>query len=169
MQDRLTMASTDPTRAADERDLRALAALWHEGWRDAHGALVPPALSADRTPEHFRRRLAAALADLRVAGPIGAPRGFFLLEGAELSQLYVDRTARGTGLAAALIAEAEARLAAFGVERAWLACAVGNHRAARFYEKCGWSRTRIEPSEVTLAHGTMQIDVWIYEKHLARS
>ncbi len=163
------MASTDPTRAADERDLPALATLWHEGWRDAHEALVPPALSADRTPEHFRRRLAAALADLRVAGPIGAPRGFFLLEGTELSQLYVARAARGTGLAAAMIAEAEARLASFGVERAWLACAVGNDRAARFYERRGWARGRIEASEVALEHGTMRIDVWIYEKQLARS
>jgi ribosomal protein S18 acetylase RimI-like enzyme len=40
-------------------------------------------------------------------------------------------------VAAALIADAEAMLAEHGVEMAWLACAVGNNRAARFYEKSG--------------------------------
>lgn len=157
------------SRAAESAELDALARLWHEGWHDAHASLVPRALSEDRSVPHFRRRLVESLADVRVGGPPGAPRAFFLLEGTELSQLYVARAARGTGLAAAMIAEAEERLATLGVERAWLACAVGNDRAARFYEKCGWSRTRIEPSEVTLAHGSMQIDVWIYEKPLARS
>jgi ribosomal protein S18 acetylase RimI-like enzyme len=39
-----------------------------------------------------------------------------------------------------LIADAEARLAQHGVETAWLACAVGNYRAARFYEKSSWHR-----------------------------
>lgn len=161
------MAGSIDVRAAEERDLEALARLWHEGWHDAHGALVPAAVASDRTVAHFHRRLERALADLRVEGSVGAPRAFFLLEGDELSQLYVARAARGTGLAAALIAEAEARLAAFGVVRAWLACAVGNDRAARFYEKSGWARGRVKASEVALEDGaTMHVDVWIYEKTL---
>ena len=45
---------------------------------------------------------------------------------------------RGTGVAAALLAEAERLVAAGGHERAWLAVAVGNARARRFYEKNGW-------------------------------
>jgi GNAT superfamily N-acetyltransferase len=58
----------------------------------------------------------------------------------ELYQLFVSAQSRGAGVAAALIADAEARLLARGVETAWLACAIGNERAARFYEKCGWRR-----------------------------
>jgi ribosomal protein S18 acetylase RimI-like enzyme len=62
---------------------------------------------------------------------------------------YSVSGARGSGVAAALIADAEARLAQCGVEIAWLACAVGNYRAARFYEKSGWhmAGTFVIPAE----------------------
>ena len=70
-------------------------------------------------------------------GPRGAPLGFTMLKGDEVYQLYVSREARGRGVAAALMADAEQRLAARGVSDAWLACAIGNERAARFYEKQG--------------------------------
>ena len=56
------------------------------------------------------------------------PLGFAL-------QLFAPRQ---SGVAAALIADAEVRLAQRSVETAWLACAIGNYRAARFYEKSGW-------------------------------
>ncbi|HXV64473.1 MAG TPA: GNAT family N-acetyltransferase [Vicinamibacteria bacterium] len=77
---------------------------------------------------------------MRVVGPVGAPVGFCVVKGDELYQLYVSAQSRGAGVAAALIADAEARLVEDGVERAWLACAIGNERAARFYEKSGWHR-----------------------------
>jgi GNAT superfamily N-acetyltransferase len=41
-------------------------------------------------------------------------------------QLYISSAARGSGLAAPLILDAEARLRKDGVRRAWLACAIGN-------------------------------------------
>jgi ribosomal protein S18 acetylase RimI-like enzyme len=47
-----------------------------------------------------------------------------------LYQLFVSPHARGSGVAAALIADAEARLAERGVQTAWLACAIGNDRAS---------------------------------------
>ena len=92
-------------------------------------------LARARTLTSFRARLAAALDDTRVAGPAGAPLGLCMLKDDELNQLYVAREARGSGVAAALLADGEARLAERGVTTAWLACAVGNDRAARFYEK----------------------------------
>ncbi len=58
-------------RDADPAELDALAALWHAGWRDAHLAIVPAALVALRTLESFTARLAPALAEVRVIGPIG--------------------------------------------------------------------------------------------------
>lgn len=46
---------------------------------------------------------------------------------------------RGTGVAATLLAEAERLVATSGHRRAWLAVAVGNARARRFYARQGWT------------------------------
>ncbi len=82
-----------------------------------------------------------------------------------LVQLYVSAQARGTGAAAALMADAEARLAEAGVEIAWLACAIGNERAARFYEKCGWRRAGTVTYQPDASYRT-PLEVWRYEKPL---
>ena len=153
-------------RDAHVSELDELATVWHEAWRDGHEALVPPELTRRRTRERFRDRLQAALAEVRVAGPLGAPVGFSMLKGGELYQLFVSARARGSGVAAALIADAEARLLARGVETAWLTCAIGNDRAARFYEKCGWHRSGTVIDELATPEGTMRLEVWRYEKHL---
>ena len=155
---------TRAVRAADVGEIDHLARLWHEGWQDAHAALAPPGLVRARTLESFRERLAAALADTFVIGPPGAPSGFYMLKGDELYQFYVARAARGSGVAAALIADAEARLAGRGVATAWLACGIGNDRAARFYEKCGWVRARTQVNRLETPDGVFEIEVWRYEK-----
>ena len=151
-------------RAADVGEIDHLARVWHQGWNDAHAALAPAGLVRARTLESFRDRLAAALADTFVAGPLSTPSGFHMLKGDELYQFYVARSARGSGVAAALIADAEARLAARGVTTAWLACAIGNDRAARFYEKCGWVRAGTTVNRLETADGVFEVEVWRYEK-----
>jgi GNAT superfamily N-acetyltransferase len=145
-----------------------LATLWHQAWHDAHAQIVPRELTRLRPVEHFRQRIEAALADARVVGPVGAPQGLCLIKGAQLYQLFVARAARGTGVAAALIDEAEARLERQGVETAWLACAIGNVRAARFYEKRGWHQTGTTVNAAETASGNFVLQVWRYEKTLAR-
>jgi ribosomal protein S18 acetylase RimI-like enzyme len=127
-------------RDAEEQEIDALAKIWHDGWNDAHAHILPAELKRVRTLERLRDRLREALRTVRVAGPPGAPVGFSMIKDDELYQLYVSANARGLGVAAALIADVEARLADAGVETAWLACAIGNDRAARFYEKSGWRR-----------------------------
>ena len=109
-----------------------------------------------------------ALADVRVIGPQGAPLGFAMLKGDELYQFYVASEARGTGVAAALIADAEAQLTERGVETAWLACAIGNARAAKFYEKSGWHLARTMVNRLDTIDGPFDLEIWRYEKHLAR-
>lgn len=155
-------------RPVDPGEIDHLAQLWHDGWQDAHARLAPPGLARARTLKSFRERLAAALDDTRVAGPAGAPLGLCMLKDDELYQLYVARAARGSGVAAALIADGEARLAARGVATAWLACAVGNDRAARFYEKCGWARARTTVNRLETQDGIFEIEIWRYEKSVQR-
>jgi len=87
----------------------------------------------------------------------------------ELSQLFVSAEAHGSGVAAALIADAEARLAEHGVETAWLACAIGNDRAARFYEKSGWRLAGTAVNTAETSSGPFPLEVWRYEKRLTRS
>jgi GNAT superfamily N-acetyltransferase len=96
----------------------------------------------------------------------GNPVGFFIWRGDELDQFYIAASARGSGIAHLLMADAEAFLAAAGVKVAWLACAVGNHRAARFYEKCGWRRAAIISHEAQTSSSPFRLEAWRYEKPL---
>jgi GNAT superfamily N-acetyltransferase len=160
------MSTATGVRAAEAAELDRLAAIWYDAWHEAHAPIVPVELTRIRTLENFRTRLEAALAITRVAGPPGAPVGFCIVKDDELYQLFVSKTARGTGAAAALIADAEARLAGSGVETAWLACAIGNERAARFYEKCGWRRAGTMINQLEVPTGRFDLAVWRYEKKL---
>jgi GNAT superfamily N-acetyltransferase len=96
----------------------------------------------------------------------GEPVGFCIVKADELYQLFVSASARGSGVAAALVADAESRLARSGVTTAWLACAIGNDRAARFYEKCGWRRIGTEVIPAETEQGPYALEVWRYEKPL---
>ncbi len=159
-----------PTKARDAvpADTEPLARLWYAGWQDAHRGVLPEELAKVRTYEHFLERLSLAPDHLRVVGTEGDPLGFSLCDGDELNQFYVDARSRGSGLAQLLIADAETKLAERSVETAWLACAIGNERAARFYEKCGWHRACIYTSQLVLPDGVFALDVWRYEKRLAQ-
>ena len=152
-------------RPAEAAEIDHLAKVWYDGWQDAHARILPAELTRIRTLESFRDRLEAALQDVRVVGPFPRPVGFCIVKGDELYQLYVSSEARGSGAAAALMADAESRLAEDGVKIAWLACAIGNQRAARFYEKSGWRRAGTVSYEPDASDGT-PLEVWRYEKHL---
>jgi GNAT superfamily N-acetyltransferase len=153
-------------RAAEAAEIEPLTRLWFDGWREAHAAIVPAELTRLRTHESFRQRLAAALHDSRVVGPVGAPVGLCIIKGSELYQLYVASASRRTGVADALIADAEARLSAKGVKTAWLACAIGNDRAARFYTKRGWHLAGTMVSPLETPSGAFPLEVWRYERSL---
>lgn len=153
-------------RAAERIEIDHLARVWHTAWHEAHAHLVPSALTSLRTFDSLRERLTAALSSVRVVGPPGAPHGFHLVKGDELYQLFVAAEVRGTGAAAALLGDAEQRLAANRVDTAWLACAIGNERAARFYEKHGWRRVGTMVNYAETSDGAFPLEVWRYEKVL---
>ena len=153
-------------RDADPSDIDPLSSIWYHGWRDAHAELLPAELGQDRSQERLRARLVDGLSSVRVAGAIGAPLGFTWIKDDQLNQLYVAPEARGAGVAASLVADAEARMRAAGVRTAWLSCAIGNTRAARFYEKNGWRRVGINVERLSMASGELDLEVWRYEKVL---
>lgn len=93
---------------------------------------------------------------------------FCITRGEELYQLYLSPQARGSGAAVALIVDAERRLRTDGVKTAWLACAIGNERAARFYESNGWQRVGTMINQADIDSGTFPLQVWRYEKRLAQ-
>jgi GNAT superfamily N-acetyltransferase len=81
----------------------------------------------------------------------------------ELDQLYVARNARGTGAALRLVSAALDQIRQAGHRRAWLACAIGNHRAARFYEKAGWTLAGVVTIHLDTPDGSVPLEVWRYE------
>lgn len=154
-------------RTAEVTEIDALARIWYEGWQDAHAELLPAEFARERTLESFRERLPKVLTDLRTIGETGKPLGLSITKDDELNQFYVAAESRGKGIAKTLIDEVEQRLAANGVRTAWLACAIGNNRAARFYEKSGWHLARTFTHKLETPNGPLAFDVWRYEKDLS--
>ena len=48
-------------RAATEGEIDRLAAIWHQGWHEAHARIVPPDLTRIRTLDSFGDRLDSAI------------------------------------------------------------------------------------------------------------
>jgi putative acetyltransferase len=136
-------------RAAISEDMAAVADLWHVGWHDGHAGHVPEGLTRGRTREAFHERTPSRVADTTVAvSEDGELLGFIMVAGDEVEQVFVGREARGTGLAARLLSEAEDQVAAAGHDVAWLAVVEGNARARAFYERHGWRDEGDLPYEV---------------------
>jgi len=154
-------------RNAEHSDIQTLARLWYDGWQDAHAAILPAELARQRTLESFAERLESLLPLVRVAGESKQPLGFCICKDHELYQLFVSAEARGTGLALKLIHDAEDLLSKSNVRTAWLACAIGNDRAARFYEKSGWRQVGTMINRLDTPAGEFLLETWRYEKDLS--
>lgn len=144
--------------------LQPLATVWFDGWHDAHDAIVPEALTRLRTRDDFVHRLQTAKFFMRVAVRGDDVLGFVAVVDSQLDQLYVAKTARGTGVAQALMKAAEDHLRASGHKTAWLSCGIGNRRAALFYEKAGWAPAGEETVALETTNGPFSLKVWRFEK-----
>jgi GNAT superfamily N-acetyltransferase len=135
----MTERPTVTLRQASADDAPAIADIWHLGWRDGHLGFVPQELIAARHEGSFRTRAAQRVGDTTVAVVDGKVAGFVMVVGDEVEQVYVAASHRGTGVADALLTEAERQVTRAGHSSAWLAVVAGNARARKFYERRGWS------------------------------
>ncbi len=103
------------------------------------------AFAGDRlSPRSFRRLMTSASASLRVAGSTDAVSGYclvFFRRGATVARLYsiaVDASARGSGLAASLMDDAERLAARRGCRAVRLEVRPDNQPALRLYRRLGY-------------------------------
>jgi ribosomal protein S18 acetylase RimI-like enzyme len=161
-------APTVELRPALRSDADGIAVLWHSGWRDAHLGHVPSTLLEHRHLESFRLRVPERIATTIVATLDSRIVGFVTIHDDEIEQLYVAQSARGSAVAAALIARGEQVIASSGFDHAWLGVVAGNGRARRFYEKQGWRETGGFDYGAQIEGGTLAVPCLRYEKHLTR-
>ena len=153
-------------RALHTVDLKATTEIWHQGWIDGHAAITPPELARLRTRASFADRLERLLPYTRVAADKDI-LGFSILKQDRLYQFYVAPSARGKGVAARLLLDAESQLRQAGITKAWLACAIGNVRAERFYQKSGWLDAGTEVINVDTTAGPFPLEIRRLEKDLS--
>lgn len=127
-------------RKSTSNDVDAVARIWLTGWADGHVGNVPPGLVPHRQdPEQYVLRARDRVGSMWVAeSNDGQILGFVVVKDDELEQVYVDRAARGTGVAAQLLCRGEDEVRRAGHNRAWLAVVAGNARARAFYSRHGW-------------------------------
>ena len=123
---RVAEASADPASEA------ALVDLWVASWREAM-----PSIDFEARRSFCAVALRAPGHRLFVARSNGDPQGFATLEGDHLHQLVVATSAKGRGIAAALLDAVKAQ-ASSGLS---LDVNQDNARAVRFYEREGFAIT----------------------------
>ena len=129
-------------RRATTADAGIVARIWHTAWEESHVGHVPVELLQFRKAEHFLSRTHERIPHMWVSEDAAGVVGFVAIKGDELEQLFVDRPARGGGVAVLLLRKGEDEIRRAGHTLAWLAVLAGNGRARRFYERCGWRAAR---------------------------
>lgn len=153
-------------RKATPEDAETIADIWYRGWQDGHLGNVPEDLVAIRTEESFHTRAANRTQDTTVATVDGDVAGFVMVVADEVEQVYVDTNHRGSGVAKALLDEAERQVKTNGHDQAWLAVVGGNARARRFYERQGWKDEGPFDYPASIERGTLPVPCNRYVKNL---
>lgn len=150
-------------RPAEPADARRIARVWEAAWRDGHVGHIPDELLVHRRADSFESRTAAMIDRTHVAEVGGVIVGFVTLNGEEVDQLMVDASARGTGVAAALLADGARRILEAGHAQPWLAVVTGNARARHFYEREGWRDAGHLDYHAPIEGGTVTVSCRRYE------
>lgn len=138
-----------------DHEVDAAAALWHDTWHEVHDRIAPPALCEFRTLSYFRHRVDKERETVRVCGAPGQPIGLCIASHANLDMLFVAAAERGKRVGERLLADAEARMRADGVNEAYLYVALRNADAIRFYLRNGWINAGNEDKIFEVAGGTL--------------
>lgn len=156
-------------RPARDADVATVAAIWRVGWQDGHTGHVPAELEERRLAGDWSAEVRARLPSTSVAVSREGDEvvGFVTVIDDELEQVYLDRSARGSGLAAELLRHGEDVVRAAGHPVAWLAVVAGNARARRFYEREGWVDGGPSEYAATTAGGPVAVTVHRHERALA--
>ena len=156
---------TTSLRPAEDSDAEAIAVVWHASWADGHAGHVPDGLHRFRQLDEFRRRVPQRIANTTVAVADDHVVGFVTVHDDEIEQIFVDRSARGSGAAVALLRHGEQTIAGDHAT-AWLAVVAGNARARRFYEREGWYDAGPLEYVAETADGDFVVPTQRYEKRL---
>jgi len=156
-------------RRAALDDASAVAEIWRAGWLDGHAGNVPEGLVRHRQDiNDYVPRARDRIDTMWVAASHeGRVLGFVVVKDDELEQVYVDRSARGSGVAAALLRQGEDEVRRAGHTRAWLAVVAGNARARAFYARQGWRDAGPFIYHAETAEGTFPVPSHRYEVDLA--
>jgi len=161
------MTTPVSVRPARPEDAAVIADVWHRAWGDAHIGNVPEALHEHRRLADFQERVVPRLSKTTVAETADGVVGFVVVREDEVEQIFLAASARGLGVADALLQHAEGVIAErFAV--AWLAVVEGNARARRFYEKHGWRDRGGFDYPAETRDGTLSVPCRRYEKPVAR-
>ena len=161
------MTSPVSLRPARSEDAAVIADVWHRAWHDSHVGHVPEALHEHRRLIDFQGRVPPRISRTTVADTAAGVVGFVVVHDDEVEQIFVTASARGLGVADALLKHAEAVIAErFAV--AWLAVVEGNGRARSFYERSGWRDKGGFDYAAETRDGTLPVPCRRYEKPVTR-
>ena len=153
-------------RPAELADLDPLVDIAHEAWRDAH-----PFLSECLVPSLTRQAFLALFAErpshATVAEIDGVVVAFSVVKENELQQMGVDRRFRGRGVAGALLAHAERRVAADGHARIWMLISEESEAVQRLCRRAGWRRTAALVVDVQTAACRIPVPTCRFERLLS--
>lgn len=150
-------------RPAIVADAPRIAEVWESAWRDGHVGHIPDELLVHRRSDSFRARTAEMIERTHVAVVDGTVVGFVALKADEIDQLMVDASARGTGVAGALLTDGARRILEAGHAQPWLAVVTGNARARHFYEREGWRDAGHLDYEAPIDGGSVTVSCRRYE------
>jgi len=136
-------------------DYAAVRALWESC---QPGIQLRPSDSADEIARKVERDPDLFLVAARRGAIVGAVIGGFDGRRGYAYHLAVEAGTRGSGLAQALLAELESRLADLGCLRMNLMVAKDNWPAQRFYGRAGWSQLPVRAFAKDIARSSVEPD-----------
>lgn len=122
-------------RPAAPGDVAALARVAHASFHQGFAGIMTPDSLAQRPLDFFAERFAEQWPHVTVALVDGVLLGFSMVRNAHIDMFFVDPSAQGRHIGAAMLRHAEAAGART------LECFRDNHAARGFYEKAGWGLT----------------------------